>query len=274
MVKSDTAALYLQDQVAINPQWKVLAGVRHDRFSVHFDDRRSTTPAVDLARTDTAYSPRVGLIWTPVKGATYYASYSESFLPSGEQLGLATTTADLAPETARNYELGARWDVRPALTLSTALFRTDRDDVRVADPTRPGFFVKTGQQRADARVVQPINTGTTATAATIVPAGNKLGLTPQNAFSAWNRFNLGGGWGVGLGLIRQSSMFATLSNAVTLPAFTRVDGAVYYAINPRTRLAFNVENLGNTKYYPTADADNNITVGAPINARMTLSLAF
>ena len=46
VVKSDTAALYLQDQVAINPQWKVLAGVRHDRFSVHFDDRRSTTPAV------------------------------------------------------------------------------------------------------------------------------------------------------------------------------------------------------------------------------------
>ena len=35
VVKSDTAALYLQDQVAINPQWKVLAGVRHDRFSVH-----------------------------------------------------------------------------------------------------------------------------------------------------------------------------------------------------------------------------------------------
>ena len=138
---------------------------------------------------------------------------------------------------------------------------------------RPGAYFSWGLELSGARDLLFL-TGTTATAATIVPAGNKLGLTPQNAFSAWNRFNLEGGWGLGLGLIRQSSMFATLSNAVTLPAFTRVDGAVYYAINPRTRLAFNVENLGNTKYYPTADADNNITVGAPINARMTLSLAF
>ena len=297
-VKSDVAAVYLQDQVALSPNWKVLAGVRYDRFSVNFDDRRTLTPPVDLARTDSAFSPRMGLIWTPNARSTYYASYSESFLPSGEQLSLATTTSDLAPETAKNYEVGARWDVRPALTLSTALFRTDRDDVRVADPTRPGFFVKTGQQRADgveaglqgditrawqvyagfahinARVTQPVNTGTAATAATILPAGTKLGLVPQNAFSAWNRFQLGGGWGLGLGVIRQSSMFATISDAVTLPAFTRVDGAVYYRIDDRTRIALNLENLSSTRYYPTADADNNITVGAPRNARVTLSLAF
>ena len=83
------------------------------------------------------------------RASTYYASYSYSFLPSGEQLSLAPNTADLAPETAKNYEIGARWDLLPQLALSAAIFRLDRDDVRSPDPANPGFFIKTGQQRTE-----------------------------------------------------------------------------------------------------------------------------
>jgi catecholate siderophore receptor len=298
MVKSHVEAVYMQDQVTLSPQWKVLGGLRYDRFTVNFDDRRTTTPAVDLSRTDTAFSPRLGLIWTPDARSTYYAAYSFAFLPSGEQLSLATTTADLAPEKAKNYEIGARWDLRPALTLSTALFRTQRDDVRVADPARPGFFIKTGQQQTDgvevglqgdvtrhwrvfagyahldARVTQPLSTGTAAAPGTIVPAGTRIGLVPRDAFSAWNRISFGSGWGAGFGLIHQSSMFASVSNTVSLPAFTRADGALYYELNSRTRIAFNVENLFDRKYYATVDGDNNISPGAPRNARLTLSMTF
>jgi catecholate siderophore receptor len=62
---------------------------------------------------------------------------------------------------------------------------------------------------------------------------------------------------------------------VTLPAFWRVDGAIYYAFADRkTRLQLNVENIFNRRYYPTVDGDNNISPGAPFNARLTLSLAF
>jgi len=75
----------------------------------------------------------VGVIWSPNARSAYYASYSYAFLPSGEQLSLATTTADLAPEKSENHEIGARWDVLPRLTLSAALFRTMRRDVRVAE---------------------------------------------------------------------------------------------------------------------------------------------
>jgi catecholate siderophore receptor len=62
---------------------------------------------------------------------------------------------------------------------------------------------------------------------------------------------------------------------VTLPAFTRTDGAIYYAFaDGRTRLALNVENLFDKKYYPTAHNDNNISPGAPRNARLTISTRF
>ena len=42
----------------------------------------------------------------------------------------------------------ARWDLRPKLTLSLALYRTLRQDVRVADPVNIGQFLRSGEQRA------------------------------------------------------------------------------------------------------------------------------
>jgi catecholate siderophore receptor len=298
-VKADIGALYVQDQIGLSKQWKLIAGLRYDRFKVHFDDRRTTTPAVDLSRMDNAFSPRVGLLWLPDAISSYYVSYSYAFLPSGEQLGLATTTADLGPEKAKNYEIGARWDLLPRLTLSAAVFRLDRDDVRVADPLNPGFFVKTGQQRTegfelglqgevtrnwdvyggyaylDGRITKPINSGTTATVASIIPAGNKIGLVPEHTLSLWNRFTVGGGWGTGLGIIYQSASFTSFTNSVKLPGFSRVDGALYYTMaESKTRLALNVENLFDKRYFPTVDGDNNISPGAPRTIRATLNIAF
>jgi catecholate siderophore receptor len=62
---------------------------------------------------------------------------------------------------------------------------------------------------------------------------------------------------------------------VTLPAFTRADAALFYTFSDRkTRLAVNVENLFDRKYFPTADNDNNISPGAPRTLRVTLSTSF
>jgi len=289
-VKADIAALYFQDQIALSKEWKLLAGLRYDQFKTTFDDRRTTTPPTDLARTDRASSPRLGLIWSPNPASTYYASYSYAFLPSGEQLSLAPNTADLAPEKAKNYEIGGRWDLRPKLTLSAALFRLDRDEVRSPDPLNPGFFVKTGQQRTEGLElglqgeISPnwqvyagyahLNgriTETTSAAA----AGARLQLVPENTLSLWNRVDLGKGWGAGLGIVYQGASFAALDNVVTLPAFARADGALYYSFaGGKTRLALKLENLFDRKYFPTADGNNNISPGAPRNARLTLITAF
>jgi catecholate siderophore receptor len=297
-VKSDVVGLYAQDQLALTKNWKVLAGARWDRFTVDLDDRRTTTTPMDLHRTDNEVSPRLGIVWTPTAASTYYASYSYAFLPSGEQLSLASSTADLAPEKSTNYEIGARWDILPALTLSAAAFRLDKDDVRAKDPSGSGLFVKTGQQRTtgvelglqgqvtphwqvyggyahlNARVTQALNTSTDANAAPI-PAGRKVALVPANMLSVWNRFDIGGGWAAAFGLIAQSASYASISNAVKLPGFARADGAVYYTLpGGKTRVALNLENLFNKVYFPTAGGDNNISPGAPRSARLTMITAF
>jgi catecholate siderophore receptor len=235
------------------------------------------------------FSPRVGLIWSPTSTQTYYASYSSSFLPSAETLSLAVNTANLDPEEAKNYEIGARWDLLPNLTLSTAIFRLDRNNVRNADGN--GGIVLSGQQRTDGVEIglqgevtrnwqvyggyAHLDARITKATAAAGNLGHRPQLVPENTLSVWNKVNLGGGWGVGLGIVHQGESFPNADNAVTLPAFTRADGALYYAFaDGKTRLALNVENLFDKKYFPTSDANNNISVGAPRNARVTLSTAF
>ena len=91
----------------------------------------------------------------------------------------------------------------------------------------------------------------------------------------WNRFNIGGGWAAAFGLIAQSASYASISNAVKLPGFTRANAAVYYTLpGGKTRVALNLENLFNKVYYPTSDGDNNIGVGAPRSARLTMTTSF
>jgi catecholate siderophore receptor len=50
---------------------------------------------------------------------------------------------------------------------------------------------------------------------------------------------------------------------VTLPSFTRLDGAAFYAISENLRLQFNVENLLDEEYYASAHSNNNIMPGSP-----------
>ena len=79
---------------------------------------------------------------------------------------------------------------------------------------------------------------------------------------------------VGWGTVRSDGkVFVTTVRDVG--GFTRTDGALYYAFaDGKTRLALNVENLFDKEYFPTANGDNNISPGAPRNARLTLTTAF
>ncbi|AIJ45693.1 hypothetical protein O987_07725 [Comamonas testosteroni TK102] len=93
------ASLYLQDLVSINSQWKALAGVRYDRFQQETHERQPGRP--DLGRTDTAWSPRVGLVYPPSSAWSCHASWGNSFQPSGETFALAANNVARVRVAAR-----------------------------------------------------------------------------------------------------------------------------------------------------------------------------
>jgi catecholate siderophore receptor len=60
---------------------------------------------------------------------------------------------------------------------------------------------------------------------------------------------------------------------VTLPAFTRVDAALFARLGP-LRGQLNLENVTGAGYYAAAHNNNNITPGAPRALRVSLGAAF
>src|SRR6202008_1671595 len=87
----------------------------------------------------------------PAVSMSIYSSYSVSYLPSsGDQFSsLTTITQQVKPEQFRNYEIGAKWDVVPSLSLTTAIYRLNRTNTRSTDPNDPTRIVQTGSQRTN-----------------------------------------------------------------------------------------------------------------------------
>ena len=67
---------------------------------------------------------------------------------AGEQLAsLSLTSEALDPEEFDNYEVGVKWDLNPAFTVSAALFQLDRSNVVVPDPGNPLLSILVDGQR-------------------------------------------------------------------------------------------------------------------------------
>lgn len=287
-VIANAAALYAQDQLTLSSQWRAVFGVRYERFDLRYHDNRS---GEDFRRDDHMISPRAGLLFDPADALSLYGAYSVSFLPSsGDQFSsLTPTTETLEPERFSNYEVGAKWDVSPALALTTALYRLDRTNTSARDPDVPDLIVQTGSQRttgvelgASGRLTnawqiaggyasQRARITSTTTAAL---AGAEVPLVPRHTLSLWNKYQLTRAWGVGLGVIHQTDMYASISNTVTLPGFTRVDGALYFNFSRQLSAQLNVENLFDARYYVTSHGNDNILPGASRSVRLSLSTGF
>ena len=283
------AAFYAQDQIALSPRIEAVVGLRYDRFNIDLLDRRTMT---EFDSNDGLVSPRVALIYKPLTPVSLYASYTRSYLPrAGEQLAsLSPSNQALDPETFRNYEIGAKWDISPVLSFTTAVYRLDHGNVVVRDPLNPTVSHLVDAERSTGLETEVTGLLTdrwtihggyayqqaeiTRSLSAAVVAGAHLGQVPEHKFSLWSKYELSRMWGAGLGVISQSDSFVATDNTVVLPGFTRVDGAVFFTPTPRLRIQANLENIFNESYYASAHNNNNITPGSPRALRVALTTRF
>ncbi len=92
----------LQDLVSIGEKWHVLVGGRY----THFDERITDTQDKD-------FSPRVGVVYRPVPGLSFYGNYATGFLPTtatgvNPATGTGVGGPVLDPEGAEQIEFGVK----------------------------------------------------------------------------------------------------------------------------------------------------------------------
>jgi catecholate siderophore receptor len=285
---TNLAAAYAQDQLALSRHLQVVGGLRFDRFDLTYHNNRNGDT---LTRPDNLVSPRAGVVYKPIAPISIYSSYSVSYLPSsGDQFSsLTVVTEQMKPEQFRNYEVGAKWDARPNLSLTSAVYRLDRTNTRSTDPNDPTRIVQTGSQRTNGFEVgingrvTPLWTiaggysymdASVTSATTAAAAGAQVGQVPHHTLSFWNNVQLHPRLAAALGVLRRSDMFATIDNTVVLPGYTRVDAAGFVTLARQLRLQVNVENLFDTTYYLNADSNTNISFGFPRAVRVGLTAGF
>jgi catecholate siderophore receptor len=283
-VNIEVASVYLQDEMAITNYLDVVLGARFDQFEIDVFD----VPASDSrSKRDEQVSPRLGLVLKPMENMSLYASYSESFLPrSGEQFAnINGSKGELDADTFANTELGFKWDISPGLSFTAAVFEIEQESPQVADNDPATLdVIKSQTDGFELQFEGQLTETWYMSAAYSYLDGeqmNRAGSTglrprelPENMFSIWNFVQFTPKLGAGLGLTYQDESFINNSNTARLPSYTRVDAALYYEWSDKLRVQLNVENLGDTEYFPSSHSTHQATVGAPFNARLALTMDF
>ncbi len=280
----EVLSAYIQDEIRISDNLDLVIGARLDSFDIAVFN----VPANDLrSRKDEEISPRLGLVFKPREQISLYGSYSGSFLPrSGEQFAnINGNNNRLDPNTFTNLEAGVKWDLSPGLSLTAAVFEIEQSSPQVADDdpstldiidsTIDGFelqlsglltdrwFISSGYSHLDGEQVNRSG-----------PTGLRPRELPENMLSLWNSFQINDRLGLGLGLSYQDESFVNNGNSATLPSHTRFDAAVFYDVSNSLRVQLNVENLSDELYFPNSHSTHQASVGAPLNARLTISSRF
>ncbi|MEC3768075.1 TonB-dependent receptor [Cupriavidus sp. SS-3] len=279
----DTLAFYTQDMITFSEQWKALVGVRYDNFQQ--ETRNRIAGQRDLSRSDSAWSPRAGLVWQPSKTQSYYVSWSKSFQPSGEAFALAANNADLSPETTSNTEVGAKYDwLNGKASTTISLFRLERSNIKVANATNTALL-PIGEQRTDGVELSgaaELGSGwrmlagyayldATITKSSAALQGKRATITPRHSGNLWVTKDLGHGFGVGLGANLVGARYADPQNTVTLPGFVTADAMAWYR-RGAFEAQLNVYNLFDKGYIVSAHGTNaNLNMpGAPRSVMATL----
>lgn len=265
---ANTVAVYANDSIEFTKQWKLVAGVRYDRYiasvsnSINSLNTKGNTTLANADQTVNFTSVRLGGIWQPTEAQSYYVSYGTSFNPSLEQLVGTAGQTSLDPEKNKAYEVGGKWDLSGGnLSISSALFRITKDNARSqidsttfdlagkiqVDGFRTGvtgritskWQVFAGYTYLDAEIKNGIAAGT---------QGKIPGNTPKHTATAWTSYSILQDWEVGGGAFYMSQRFANNTNTTQVGGFVRWDGMIAYH-QPKYDVRLNLFNVFNKRYF-------------------------
>ncbi|NMG06754.1 TonB-dependent receptor [Brasilonema sp. UFV-L1] len=282
---TDTLGIYVQDQVTLASNLKLLLGLRFDTLNQTNEDRLNNTKQ---AQSDDAFSPRVGLVYQPIEPISLYANYSRSFTPN---TGTAFNGSSFQPERGTSYEVGIKGDISNTLSATLAFYDLTRSNVLTEDPVNEGFSIQTGEQRSKgvelsiAGEILPgwnviagyAYTDTEITKDNTYAVGNLLNNVPKHSFNLWTSYEIQSGrfkgLGFGTGVFYVGERQGDLNNTFTLPSYFLTEVAIFYK-QDRFRASVNFKNLFDVDYFESALNQVNVYYGDPFTVQGTISWQF
>ena len=288
--------IFVQDQINFSDKLILLAGLRFDDIeqTITTNPNDFDPTSGEATQSESAFTPRIGLVYKPVDNVSLYASYSQVFGPSEAE----TTTVDgdlLDFESGGGYEVGVKTELLDGnLSAGLNYFNIVRENVATDDPDNPFFFIAAGEQRSqgvELDVSGELLPGWNILAGyayidaevaedSTFEVGNGLPSAPRNSANLWTTYQVQSGpieglnFGLGFNFVGERE--GDLANSFKLDDYFLVNAAIGYE-RDNWQAALNFRNLFDVGYI--ADTSSPVRVrgndpGEPSTVVGTVSVTF
>lgn len=275
--KSNTYSAFASDVLNLTEQLSVLAALRVD----HFDNKGGIYYSPVAAYSQTAFSPKFGVVYQPVKDrVALFANYQNSFNNLGSYTGTDGLSRVATPERANQAEAGVKLDAASGRVSATVSYydiqvknRLRATPVAPTTPTAsdgiPGAQTQDGTQLS--RGVELSLIASPARGLNLVggfaynyskwenASDDVNGRRPNTASSpylanAWLSYRQpdgplkGLGAGFGGNYASDNKIQNTTTNVFILPTYTVLNASIFYD-QPHYRLSAKIDNLTDKHYW-------------------------
>lgn len=294
-VRTYSNGVYLQEQL----KWGRLQALLSARVE-WFTDVTKDTKGIEKKTTQTAFIPRVGLVYELTPSTNVYASWIRGFEPQSVAIQSDPETGGpFDPMKSELWEVGAKGEyLNKRLSVTASVFRIRKNNslYSAGDPVNPKLRVAVGEEVSrgvefdvSGRILPywSITANYSYNVAEITkaaPGTKDLNIqrpgTPRHAANLWTKFiipsgalrNLGMGLGIN-GVSAREGQVGRRAQLVTYPGYSLLNLALYYKVR-EIQLQLNWNNVLDKRYYISGFDRFRSFPGAPSNINLTATYRF
>lgn len=288
--------IYTQVRWSLADPLTWVVGARTTTFKNRY--RNISPSATGLAWTDGAkanneITPYTGVIYTPIKEVTLYASISDIFVPQTQRKADGTT---LDPRTGTQKEIGIKGEFLDGKLGTSLAFFNLRDKNRaitdIAYPPAANFYLNAGEVESKGYEIEingkpasglDLSAGYTRLATKYLTDRNSQGQvfsfrSPTHQLKLWANYSFPAastlaGLDLGAGVIAQSETQGTRGSAAKIAdaSYAVVNGRIGYRLDKTYSLNLQINNIFDRKYYASVGMNNTYNFfGEPRSFMLTL----
>ncbi|MDR2319395.1 MAG: TonB-dependent siderophore receptor [Pseudomonas sp.] len=261
---------YFQDQLKYE-QWVLTLGGRQDRARTRTTDRWTGQETAD--QDWDAFTGRAGLVYLFDNGLAPYISYAESFNPVSGSTSPARGSKPFDPETAKQYEVGVRYQPPGSDTQVTlSVYDLRKQNATTTDPQNTSYSIQTGETRSRGVELEAITSvsqqlkligslsysDVEVTKSNGGDEGKHPFKVPARLASVWADYSVPfdplQGLSIGVGARYTGFSYGDSMNTFKVPSYTLYDAAVRYDLGHLdaslrgVKASVNLKNITD-KYY-------------------------
>ncbi|MDA9540882.1 TonB-dependent receptor [Bradyrhizobium sp. CCBAU 21362] len=290
-------SLFFQDTLHLTERFALVGGVRYMDYDQIAGRGKPFVTNTNVSQDKVL--PLGGAIFKLTDQVSLYASYTESLKPNSTIAPIGVTIdSNVAPEEGVSYETGVKFDLNKRISGTLALYDLDKKNVQTTKTNSAGVVELHTVGRAHSRGIELDVTGRLTDSWALIGSygytdarvtasedptlyGKKLQNVALNTASLYLVYDFGtalpGQLRLGGGARYVGDRPGDSTNAFFLPSYVVADIFATYETKYEqfpVVYQFNVKNLFDTVYYPSAVNNLNVAIGDARRVSLSATVKF